>query len=319
MAGYGNGYYGPGDSANWPTVASSWESPRVPNGFKGFGGGGKDNAALSFGYGGSSTAPSRPLQSYEDERSEKARLIGEIRRRDDQLGGLRAEAERLREQHEALLAAFTERAATLESRLLHGHVEAVRGAPPQGRPLPPEFARPQRLVVEQELQRREAARQAALIDPTIPPGGRVVSVVYRGAGGLEDLPPTAPPQEAPAPKEKETPTIMGEGRLLNSNFVMTPSPHHPMSWLNTQGQMGSIYPISRPPMGNYLLQGIFPSFIRPSPEFHPQEGTWTREANFFTRRDWPVANWTKETQLAEDRIGRKGGFHEVTSWRQVAA
>lgn len=247
-----------------------------------------------------------------DQSAEQARLIQAIRERDAAIAQLLPEADRLREEQDIAYHKAKRRADELEARLLSSHLTAV-GAPsghhrmselPQGPPA-------QQLCAEspyhawfdyqasigafaEEPEQIQAPKP--VVDPTIPPGGRVVA--YRRLA----LPAADFPSEPPPPRPKVGPPVL----LQSWQSLMLPSPLHPPQ-SEQPAYAQHVYPIDRPNMDMAKIN--FLGLRQPY-----QECNWTGYDEWRDSRSFPP---TREPMYPEPDpvMDTKGNTYITEVWR----
>lgn len=192
------------------------------------------------------------LQSnYRWARSQKSKLIENILESDAQICQLLARTETLRMAAHARQQAYQARIGELQRKFLSAHVVPVRSDPkPQQRqphhpePLPQDAPS---LYMERSMKASWNAALREKVDPTIPPGGRVVGYRFVEEAELDDRlrQQAAPPGEKAPPQPLSARERSVEYHIFGDQ-MLKPSKWHPRHPLIDRGFMQNVHPITHP-------------------------------------------------------------------------
>lgn len=247
---------------------------------------------------------------------ERPRLIAEIRRCEANIEGLLPKAQQLRARHHQMYHGLAKRLEDLEAHFFTAQLEPVdHGTETHHHHLPPEesqrpplglqasFAKQAHVLRAEEEKRREQDLIGWLDDvaplPPLPWGSKVVQArVVDGPDADFERPPglwpweqaLMPPPKPPAPPPR------AQGRIVDANAVLMPSPCHPIGQYRQMGFCENLYPVTPPPFP-HLHYGVLNT-----PYPRANERHYEAPVDFFNARGCPPMWW--QSVPDESDLGR---------------
>lgn len=235
--------------------------------------------------------------------TDRMELMKLVAQQDNEVEELKMKAKQLRSKHHGDHDDWATRIENLEAHLLSAKLQPVADAKdmlPEDPPLPPDLV-PNGLLQEfadratcpelfpeteeekeEENQRRLELKSQALGLPTIadlalPEGSKIVDIRLIDPGHVDERFRAERRAEAKKPPQIEPPSL--QGRIIDSNYALLPSPYHPVGQFAQMGLLNNMYPIDRAPMSyENLFQSTWPG---------AQEQWYTAYADYFAARRFP--------------------------------
>jgi len=236
-------------------------------------------------------------------RDERPRLIAEIRRCEANIEGLLPKAQQLRARHHEMYNGLAKRLEDLETHFFTAQLEPVDHGTETHHHFPPEsqkppiglqasFAKQAHVLRAEEEKRREQDLIGWLDDvaplPPLPWGSKVVQArVVDGPDADFEHPPKLWPWEQalmPPPKPPPPPP-RAQGRIVDANAVLMPSPCHPIGQFRQMGFCENLYPVTPPPFP-HLHYGVLNT-----PYPRANERHYEAPVDFFNARGCPPMWW----------------------------
>eukprot|EP00747_Dinoflagellata_sp_TGD_P166464 gnl/TRDRNA2_/TRDRNA2_189281_c0_seq1.p1 gnl/TRDRNA2_/TRDRNA2_189281_c0~~gnl/TRDRNA2_/TRDRNA2_189281_c0_seq1.p1 ORF type:complete len:530 (+),score=119.09 gnl/TRDRNA2_/TRDRNA2_189281_c0_seq1:55-1644(+) len=196
-----------------------------------------------------------PDVKYEGESRED--LIHRLQMVEHEISELLPRVRQLHAERHAMHAHFLERVDELDAKIQRAHVVPLGEPPAKIKKFVGKVKRGQHHHLKAEIEADKIAKLPPPVDPTIPPGGKVVG--FRKLEGLElkeafdEMAKTDKVfkkmihEEELEERALERMGPYGEGRVVDSNALLVPSEELTVGPLTAAGLMGGIYPMSAPP------------------------------------------------------------------------
>jgi len=145
----------------------------------------------------------------------------------------------------------------------------------------------------------------ALADMDLPEGAKIVDIRLVAPGHIEQQMRLERKQERQkakqcGPPRLEPPTL--QGRIIDSNYALTPSPYHPVGQFTQMGLLDNLYPIDRAPMSyENCFDATWPG---------AEEKWYTAYADHYDSRRFPPqmfpqANWEMDCDRGQPVFNRQ--------------